>query len=226
MAQFLNKTTSLQHQCLFLSIMHSKNRRTYINHCVLQGVKSFLTRQRNGVPDPCILIPVSSFFRGKVPWGISWLESPALSMQGEEQEYKTEEHVAQGLSVNAQLVSSMKLYPESVCQLAFLSLCWVLITGRNHPICVYYYMKSGYSKSGYCCFIWAKLSGHVNLIKLCSCIELTCNPSYCVCAVRESDSTFVPGRCLCPQTQPGVRGQLKELSVYPKSPSCDKVTVM
>ncbi|KAM9344908.1 C-X-C motif chemokine 11-6-like [Symphorus nematophorus] len=44
--------------------------------------------------------------------------------------------------------------------------------------------------------------------------------------VKESDSTFVPGRCLCPQTERGVRGQLKELTVYPKSPSCDKVTVI
>ncbi|XP_041803656.1 C-X-C motif chemokine 10-like [Chelmon rostratus] len=66
----------------------------------------------------------------------------------------------------------MKLYLRSVCQLAFLSLCCVLIR------------------------------------------------------VRESDSTFVPGRCLCPETQPGVRGQLKELQVLPKSPSCDKVTVI
>ncbi|TDH01183.1 hypothetical protein EPR50_G00178010 [Perca flavescens] len=66
----------------------------------------------------------------------------------------------------------MKLNPQSVCQLAFLSLCCLLIT------------------------------------------------------VRESDSTFVPGRCSCPQTQRGVRGQLKELKVYPKSPNCDKVTVI
>ncbi|XP_054456436.1 C-X-C motif chemokine 11-like [Anoplopoma fimbria] len=66
----------------------------------------------------------------------------------------------------------MKLFPQSVCKLAFLSFCFVLIT------------------------------------------------------VRESDSTFVPGRCLCPHTQPGVRGQLKELTVYPKSPNCDRVTVI
>ncbi|XP_070772279.1 C-X-C motif chemokine 11-like [Enoplosus armatus] len=66
----------------------------------------------------------------------------------------------------------MKLYPQSACQLAFLSLCCALIT------------------------------------------------------VRESDGTFVPGRCLCPQTQPGVRGQLRELTVYHKSPSCDKITVI
>ncbi|AWP14061.1 CXC chemokine [Scophthalmus maximus] len=66
----------------------------------------------------------------------------------------------------------MKLCPQSVCQLAFLSLCCVLIT------------------------------------------------------VRELDGSFVPGRCLCPQTQSGIRGQLKELSVYQKSPSCDKVTVI
>ncbi|XP_030297366.1 C-X-C motif chemokine 9 [Sparus aurata] len=67
----------------------------------------------------------------------------------------------------------MKLYHQSVCQLAFFSLCCVLIT------------------------------------------------------VRESDSSpFVPGRCSCPETQAGVKGQLKELIVYPKSPICDKVTVI
>ncbi|TNN71838.1 C-X-C motif chemokine 9 [Liparis tanakae] len=66
----------------------------------------------------------------------------------------------------------MKLCPRAVRQLAFLSLCFVLIT------------------------------------------------------VRESNSTFVPGRCLCPHTQPGVRGQLKALIVYPQSPSCDRVTVI
>ncbi|XP_026164741.1 C-X-C motif chemokine 9-like [Mastacembelus armatus] len=66
----------------------------------------------------------------------------------------------------------MKYYPQSVCQLVFLSLCCVLIT------------------------------------------------------VRESRSAFVPGRCLCPVSIPGVRGQLKELKVYPTSPSCDKFTVI
>ncbi|XP_016893001.1 C-X-C motif chemokine 9 [Cynoglossus semilaevis] len=66
----------------------------------------------------------------------------------------------------------MKLHRLSVCQLAFLCLCCVLIT------------------------------------------------------VRESCSTFVPGRCLCPETQQGVRGQLKELIVHSKSPSCSKVTVI
>ncbi|XP_018539721.1 C-X-C motif chemokine 9 isoform X1 [Lates calcarifer] len=45
-------------------------------------------------------------------------------------------------------------------------------------------------------------------------------------AVRESDSTFVPGRCLCPHTVLGVRGQLKELTVHQKSPSCNKVAVI
>ncbi|XP_075874761.1 growth-regulated alpha protein-like [Nelusetta ayraudi] len=45
-------------------------------------------------------------------------------------------------------------------------------------------------------------------------------------AVRESDGSFVPGRCLCPSTQDGVRGPLKDLKVYPRSPSCDKVTVI
>uniref|UniRef100_A0A3Q4B8N0 Chemokine interleukin-8-like domain-containing protein n=1 Tax=Mola mola TaxID=94237 RepID=A0A3Q4B8N0_MOLML len=65
---------------------------------------------------------------------------------------------------------SMKLL--SVCQLAILSLCSVLIT------------------------------------------------------VREACGTFVPGRCFCPQTQPGIRGKLSKLTVYPKNPSCDQVTVM
>nr|XP_020457367.1 C-X-C motif chemokine 9-like [Monopterus albus] len=66
----------------------------------------------------------------------------------------------------------MKLYPHSVYQLAFLSLCCLLIT------------------------------------------------------VRDSDSSFVPGRCLCPETQAGIRGHLKELTVFPKSPSCNKFTVI
>uniref|UniRef100_A0A3Q0T6V5 Chemokine interleukin-8-like domain-containing protein n=1 Tax=Amphilophus citrinellus TaxID=61819 RepID=A0A3Q0T6V5_AMPCI len=56
----------------------------------------------------------------------------------------------------------MKLYPQSICPLALLSLCCVLIT------------------------------------------------------VRESYSTFVPGRCLCPEKQIGVRGRLKDLRVLPK----------
>ncbi|CAJ1067567.1 C-X-C motif chemokine 9-like [Xyrichtys novacula] len=66
----------------------------------------------------------------------------------------------------------MNLHLQSVCQLAFLSLCCVLIS------------------------------------------------------VRQSDSTFVPGRCLCPSTQNGVRGQLKELIVHQKSASCNKITVI
>ncbi|KAK5882369.1 hypothetical protein CesoFtcFv8_020960 [Champsocephalus esox] len=74
--------------------------------------------------------------------------------------------------ISAALVSSMKLYLPSACQLAFLSLCCVLIT------------------------------------------------------VRESDGTYVPGRCMCPQAQPGVRGKLKELTVHKNSSSCDKVTVI
>ncbi|XP_030603520.1 C-X-C motif chemokine 9-like [Archocentrus centrarchus] len=66
----------------------------------------------------------------------------------------------------------MKLYPQSICQLALLSLCCVLIT------------------------------------------------------VRESYSTFVPGRCLCPEKQLGVRGRLKDLRVLPKSSACNNVTVI
>ncbi|KAK2824244.1 hypothetical protein Q5P01_021419 [Channa striata] len=52
--------------------------------------------------------------------------------------------------------------------------------------------------------------------------------SFCcvVITVRESESAFVPGRCLCPVTQPRVRGQLKELKIYPQSPSCNKMTVI
>ncbi|XP_029962508.1 C-X-C motif chemokine 10-like [Salarias fasciatus] len=49
---------------------------------------------------------------------------------------------------------------------------------------------------------------------------------YVLFTVREADSTFVPGRCLCPRTQMGVRGKLKELTVLPKSPSCHNVTVI
>uniref|UniRef100_UPI0037E76688 C-X-C motif chemokine 10-like n=1 Tax=Semicossyphus pulcher TaxID=241346 RepID=UPI0037E76688 len=66
----------------------------------------------------------------------------------------------------------MKLCPLSACQLAFLSLCCVLVT------------------------------------------------------VRQSNGTFVPGRCLCPETQDRVRGQLKDLTVIPKSGSCNKITVI
>ncbi|KAI3363144.1 hypothetical protein L3Q82_011806, partial [Scortum barcoo] len=104
-------------------------------------------------------------------WEFPSLESPALSGQGRSKVIK-HQHVARGLSNSAKLVSSMKLYLQSVCQLGFLALCCVLIT------------------------------------------------------VRESDGTFVPGRCMCPQTQQVVRGNLTELMVYPKSPGCDKVTVI
>ncbi|XP_053189211.1 platelet basic protein-like [Scomber japonicus] len=66
----------------------------------------------------------------------------------------------------------MKLYPLSVCQVALLVLCCVMIT------------------------------------------------------VRESDSAFVPGRCMCPHTKPGVRGKLVNLEIHHKNASCDKVTVI
>ncbi|KAG7256730.1 hypothetical protein CRUP_036165 [Coryphaenoides rupestris] len=52
--------------------------------------------------------------------------------------------------------------------------------------------------------------------------------SFC-CAlltVRESDSTFVPGRCVCPVTQSRVRGILKGLRVIVKNPICDQDTVI
>uniref|UniRef100_H3C241 Chemokine interleukin-8-like domain-containing protein n=1 Tax=Tetraodon nigroviridis TaxID=99883 RepID=H3C241_TETNG len=44
--------------------------------------------------------------------------------------------------------------------------------------------------------------------------------------VRQSDGTFVPGRCLCPQTQATVRGPLRALSIYHRNPTCNKVTVI
>ncbi|KAM4591968.1 uncharacterized protein cxcl-c13b [Odontesthes bonariensis] len=104
--------------------------------------------------------------------GISWFGKPSSERWGRRFKYK-EQHVAQQkLSGNDQLVSSMKLNPQLVSQLVFLSLYCVLTT------------------------------------------------------VRESNSAFVPGRCLCPRTQPGVRGQLKDLSVMAKTASCSNVTVM
>ncbi|XP_015233099.1 PREDICTED: C-X-C motif chemokine 10-like [Cyprinodon variegatus] len=45
-------------------------------------------------------------------------------------------------------------------------------------------------------------------------------------AVRETESTYFPGRCLCPETQTGVRGQLIDLKVYPKSATCSNITVI
>ncbi|XP_006808066.2 C-X-C motif chemokine 9-like [Neolamprologus brichardi] len=44
--------------------------------------------------------------------------------------------------------------------------------------------------------------------------------------VRESNSTFIPGRCVCPKTQQGVRGQLKALKVLLPSSTCHNVTVI
>ncbi|KAM4607579.1 C-X-C motif chemokine 10-like [Polymixia lowei] len=66
----------------------------------------------------------------------------------------------------------MKLYLQSVCQLAALSICCVLITART------------------------------------------------------SGSTYIPGRCSCLEMQDGVKGQLKDLRISPKSPSCDRYTVI
>ncbi|XP_077585998.1 C-X-C motif chemokine 10-like [Stigmatopora nigra] len=60
----------------------------------------------------------------------------------------------------------------------------------------------------------------LNLPSICRIIILV------ACFVLNTDSTFVPGRCLCPETQAGVRGRLQELTVYPKNPNCDKVTVI
>ncbi|PWA25882.1 hypothetical protein CCH79_00001601, partial [Gambusia affinis] len=39
-------------------------------------------------------------------------------------------------------------------------------------------------------------------------------------AVREADGTYVPGRCLCPETTKRIRGQLTDLKVYPTSATC------
>ncbi|CAG6017324.1 C-X-C motif chemokine 2 [Menidia menidia] len=58
-------------------------------------------------------------------------------------------------------------------------------------------------------------------------IQLALLSLYCLLTtVRESNGTFVPGRCLCPKTQPRIRGQLKELLVVPESASCSNVTVI
>ncbi|KAM4598780.1 uncharacterized protein V3H82_021583 [Fundulus diaphanus] len=45
-------------------------------------------------------------------------------------------------------------------------------------------------------------------------------------AVRETDGTYVPGRCLCPETIRSVRGQLSDLKIYHKSATCNNVTVI
>ncbi|XP_054886174.1 C-X-C motif chemokine 10-like [Poeciliopsis prolifica] len=52
--------------------------------------------------------------------------------------------------------------------------------------------------------------------------------SFCclLTAVREADGTYVPGRCLCPQTTNGIRGQLTDLKVYLTSATCSNVTVI
>ncbi|KAM4729944.1 growth-regulated alpha protein [Anableps anableps] len=45
-------------------------------------------------------------------------------------------------------------------------------------------------------------------------------------AVRETDGTYVPGRCLCPQTVKRLRGQITDLKIYPTSATCSKITVI
>ncbi|KAM9364630.1 growth-regulated alpha protein-like [Pholidichthys leucotaenia] len=65
------------------------------------------------------------------------------------------------------------------------------------------------------------------MLHLHSIIRLVLLTLCCVLiTVKESDSQFVPGRCLCPQTQSRVRGQLKDLTVLPKSASCHTFTVI
>ncbi|XP_056148428.1 alveolar macrophage chemotactic factor 2-like [Lampris incognitus] len=50
--------------------------------------------------------------------------------------------------------------------------------------------------------------------------------SLCSLLIAVSDSTHVPGRCMCPGTQVGVRGQLKTLRVFVKGPNCGRDTVI
>ncbi|KAF7219911.1 C-X-C motif chemokine 9 [Nothobranchius furzeri] len=47
-----------------------------------------------------------------------------------------------------------------------------------------------------------------------------------LCCLLTVGTQYVPGRCLCPQTQSGVRGQLKELRVLPQSATCGNVTII
>ncbi|XP_007546145.1 C-X-C motif chemokine 10-like [Poecilia formosa] len=44
--------------------------------------------------------------------------------------------------------------------------------------------------------------------------------------VRETEGTYVPGRCLCPETTKRVRGQLTDLKIYPASATCSNITVI
>ncbi|CAL8366432.1 C-X-C motif chemokine 9 [Gadus morhua] len=52
--------------------------------------------------------------------------------------------------------------------------------------------------------------------------------SFCctLISVRETESTYIPGRCVCPVTRNRVQGILKDLKITPKNPSCDRVTVI
>lgn len=108
----------------------------------------------------------------------------------------------------------MKLNPQSVCAFAILSLCCVLITGKSlftYP-CLQLKLTlfQGFQWLNLCCWLdWADFWSYYNF-----------------CAVRESSSTFIPGRCVCPKTQQGVRGQLKALKVLLPSSTCHNVTVM
>lgn len=77
------------------------------------------------------------------------------------------------------------------------------------------------------CFLWGEktqIAVSKSSLRLL-CRELMCN-LIAVCAVRESEGAYVPGRCLCPQTQAGIRGQMKDLIVYEKSATCSNITVM
>lgn len=147
-------TENCNNHVLFGAIHPMHNKYSYnihINHCVLLVVKSF--NQRNGVPDPCILIPASWCWKGKVPWGNFLVWKAQQRVCGGRSRSIKQQHVALELSVNAKLASSMKLYLQSVCQLAFLTLCCVLITGKNlltytvgYTCVCFSFIKPGYSK--------------------------------------------------------------------------------
>lgn len=76
-------TENCNNHVLFGAIHPMHNKYSYyihINHCVLLVVKSF--NQRNGVPDPCILIPSLDVEKGKCLGGISWFGKPSNECVG------------------------------------------------------------------------------------------------------------------------------------------------
>lgn len=174
-------------------------------------------------------IPVSFSLhhgKGKGQWGNSLFGKPGSDCVRGRSSTINQPHKALELSVTAKLAFRMKICIQSVFQLVFLVLCCVLMTGKkliSKHTCIFFYYKIVKV------FGFSSVAEHVkpsvtsSQAHVAPHIALTCNP---VCAARESDGTFVPGRCLCPQTQDRIRGQPKELTVHQRSPSCDKVTVM